>query len=1219
MSAVGLLAATAMLSVPALPALAAGPGGGGSSGGGGGSGGGGSGTGSVYADLTINLRAANGSPILKKYVVPPTSESSSPTTEYCQQPVSYSPIPGVASTINPVDGRTVWTIPLQGEWITSPPDPLPVEAISACDPQPQYAMFVSEVVMERLNQARSTDDFLATKLAAVTAKLMQGSSISLESTGRISIDGVPIDAPPENAAIYQSLMNTGTVPGLPASMAGPPAVIGPEPPGPNSNSQFNAWELAAMTIGAAASKDVPVNVDTVEYYNRIMGFPPAADSSGSPYSSPWGVKFVRSTDPDTGNPMTAGEQFVDYSGFSYNRSETFKGSVTWLDVPTLTWKVSKITDVVPFTNLSDLPQIGDNTLHGIVAFAQLADDVRALCNFIPDNTYIPGFYMDVPGFDTTAAQERTIVNPAVDLGPLPTNVFESYPFPMTSSLLNPFAGSLIDNARLRVTVHAPQTLTAADVTAVAGDGQAVPFSANGTDLTGWWGPDSGFPVAPGYNVSTNFTVTVADGAPTGAYTITLDLVRADDPAQVLAADTSTIQVLPNQTTLLWGQKPPVLATQGVPMTLPLQVYSPAAGNGQLALTVTGPTGGTALKGSDMSIYASDGNNMVAMPLTPNSQGQLVGTWNVAISPGFTPVDWYATVAEGAPIGGYTFDISLQGANTLDPVTVSVAAPETHGQKPPGSGEDTTPPVVTVTPVGTLGSTASFNLTANESGVRFACQLYLNGLADPAQACTSPVTYSGLQPGVYVFSVVGTDRAGNVSDAVTQTWTVGPSSSGIEITSAAATVFKESQAGTFTVTAIGNPAPLFTTVGNLPAGVSFTDNGDGTATLAGTPTAGTKGSYPVTVIAWYGADAAVQQFDLTVEAAPGTAPAISSSAKASLVVGQAGAFTVTATGSPTPQIDIKGTLPRGVTFTDKGDSTAVLSGTPAAGTVGVYPLTFTAANGVSPDAVQQFTLTVTPAQSPGNQGLEPEGYWLVGKGGTVYTFGPRINSYGSITGVTLSKPIVGMATIPGGRGYWLVAADGGVFSFGNARFYGSTGGTPLNQPVVGMAATPSGHGYWLVAADGGVFSFGDARFYGSTGGTPLNQPVVGMAATPSGHGYWLVAADGGVFSFGDARFYGSTGGMVLNKPIVGMATPDAKGYWLVASDGGIFAFGDAPFYGSTGAMTLNQPIVGMDHNPATGGYWLIASDGGIFSYHTPFYGSTADTALGQPIVTMASAA
>jgi hypothetical protein len=161
------------------------------------------------------------------------------------------------------------------------------------------------------------------------------------------------------------------------------------------------------------------------------------------------------------------------------------------------------------------------------------------------------------------------------------------------------------------------------------------------------------------------------------------------------------------------------------------------------------------------------------------------------------------------------------------------------------------------------------------------------------------------------------------------------------------------------------------------------------------------------------------------------------------------------------------------------------------------------------------------------------------------------------------------------GYWLVASDGGIFAYGAAGFHGSTGGMTLNKPVVGMAATPDDGGYWLVASDGGIFAYGDAGFYGSTGGLVLNKPVVGMAATPDGHGYWLVASDGGIFAYGDAGFYGSTGGLVLNKPVVGMARSlNGHGYWLVASDGGIFAYGDAGFYGSTGGMTLNRPVVGM---------------------------------------------
>jgi hypothetical protein len=120
------------------------------------------------------------------------------------------------------------------------------------------------------------------------------------------------------------------------------------------------------------------------------------------------------------------------------------------------------------------------------------------------------------------------------------------------------------------------------------------------------------------------------------------------------------------------------------------------------------------------------------------------------------------------------------------------------------------------------------------------------------------------------------------------------------------------------------------------------------------------------------------------------------------------------------------------------------------------------------------------------------------------------------------------------GYDMAASDGGIFDYGNLPFCGSMGGLPLNKPIVGMALTRDGGGYWLVASDGGIFSYGDAGFHGSAGGLPLNKPIVGMAATPDGGGYWLVASDGGIFSYGDAGFYGSTGSIVLNKPIVGMA-------------------------------------------------------------------------------------
>ena len=47
----------------------------------------------------------------------------------------------------------------------------------------------------------------------------------------------------------------------------------------------------------------------------------------------------------------------------------------------------------------------------------------------------------------------------------------------------------------------------------------------------------------------------------------------------------------------------------------------------------------------------------------------------------------------------------------------------------------------------------------------------------------------------------------------------------------------------------------------------------------------------------------------------------------------------------------------MTFTDNGNGTATLAGTPAAGMGGIYTFTITASNGVSTDATQPFTLTV----------------------------------------------------------------------------------------------------------------------------------------------------------------------------------------------------------------------------------------------------------------------
>ncbi len=224
--------------------------------------------------------------------------------------------------------------------------------------------------------------------------------------------------------------------------------------------------------------------------------------------------------------------------------------------------------------------------------------------------------------------------------------------------------------------------------------------------------------------------------------------------------------------------------------------------------------------------------------------------------------------------------------------------------------------------------------------------------------------------------------------------------------------------------------------------------------------------------------------------------------------------------------------------------------------------------------------------------------------TVTAYGDAIDA-GPADGA-LDHPVRAVVASASG-GYWTVGPDGTVDAFGGARSLGSMGGVPLQAPIVGMAAAPGGAGYWLVASDGGVFAFGSAGFEGSMGGVPLQAPIVGMAAAPDGAGYWLVASDGGVFAFGSAGFEGSMGGVPLQAPIVGMAAaPDGAGYWLVASDGGVFAFGAAPFLGSDLRSPPQADIVGMAASPDGAGYWLATLDGHVSAVGVPDLGSAAET-------------
>ena len=151
--------------------------------------------------------------------------------------------------------------------------------------------------------------------------------------------------------------------------------------------------------------------------------------------------------------------------------------------------------------------------------------------------------------------------------------------------------------------------------------------------------------------------------------------------------------------------------------------------------------------------------------------------------------------------------------------------------------------------------------------------------------------------------------------------------------------------------------------NLQAMVFNGPTTHGTVALAAdgsfdyTPTTGYSGpdSFPYTAQNAAGTSSAT--VNLTVLA---TAPTITSANSTTFAPGKAGqTFTVTTTGNPTNTITRTGPLPSGVSFTDNGNNTATIAGTPAAGTQGASPYawTITAANTVLPNATQSFTFNV----------------------------------------------------------------------------------------------------------------------------------------------------------------------------------------------------------------------------------------------------------------------
>ncbi len=544
-------------------------------------------------------------------------------------------------------------------------------------------------------------------------------------------------------------------------------------------------------------------------------------------------------------------------------------------------------------------------------------------------------------------------------------------------------------------------------------------------------------------------------------------------------------------------------------------------------------------------------------------GSVVGTF----APSSTSYQSYSTVAFPA-IAGTTPTITFQGLDSaggdntafIDQVAVaspsssSVIGDPSFGQPVVGAGQFQYDP--TTGPPATWVFTGSSGISGNKSGFTSgnpnAPQGYQVAILQQTGSFSQSV--AGLAPGSYVLtfdaaqrgnlgvekqnfevlingSVVGTftpsstsyqsysTAAFTVPDTGTPVITFqGLDSAGGDntafidsttLTAVAAPAFPSTengisfavgQANTFTVTATGTPTPTLSEAGPLPSGVTFTP---ATGVLGGTPAAGTAGTYPLTFTAANGVPSnATLNFILTV--APAQVPAITSANSTTFTAGTAGMFMVTTTGTPTPTLTETGTLPTGVTFVDNGNGTATIT-TTATATAGTTLLTLTAANGVTPNFNQVFSLTVAAVAAPTVASLSPTGGPTAGSTpvtitGTGFT-GATAVDFGSTaaTSFTVLSTTQILADSPAGTGTVdvTVTTPAGTSATSTADQFTYS----VAAPVVTSLSPTTGPSGTAVTIIGTSFTGETAVDFGSTpatGITVVNDNTI-TAISPAGTG------------------------------------------------------------------------------------------------------------------------
>lgn len=221
---------------------------------------------------------------------------------------------------------------------------------------PEYADQVIAVEFGRLNIARSPASVLEHSLTEALAKLddgVFGDTVTLDPSGRLTVDGVAIDSPLENLALYEALLTSPVVDGMvvlsvTTQVEGEGAVTYSF-----SVPQDVRLDLAAAALAAASDKTGTLNVDEVVNISKFLG-----------------------VDDELASLVGA---------YTYDRTTTFNDVTVWVLVETSpgVYTATEVS-VLESVSFNSVPVVDGDT-DGIDRFAQAADDAVQVLEYVHDN------------------------------------------------------------------------------------------------------------------------------------------------------------------------------------------------------------------------------------------------------------------------------------------------------------------------------------------------------------------------------------------------------------------------------------------------------------------------------------------------------------------------------------------------------------------------------------------------------------------------------------------------------------------------------------------------------------------------------------------------------------------------------------------------------------------------------------------------------------------